>query len=214
MTAPVTRTNLDARTVTIVHSARGLRPEVRVVRGNDRLLVVKDYAPCPATRRELLGRWLARREYFAYRQLAGVSGIPRPHGMIDQYAFACEFITGTCGSTFQRGELPDEFFVRLHRLVADIHAHGIAHGDLKRRRNILVAPGFQPYLVDFASAIRRRSRWDVVGNMLFRQLCTIDFNAVAKLKRRVAPHLLTTVEVRRLQFPTFLERWARRVLGR
>lgn len=214
MSAPLTRANLATQTVVLVHSARGLRPEVRIVRAGDKLLAVKDYAPCPALKRELLGRWLARREYFAYRQLASVPGVPRPHGMIDPYAFACEFITGTCGSTFQRGELPAVFFARLNRLVSDIHAHGIAHGDLKRRRNILVGPGFRPYLVDFASAIWRRPRWDVLGNCLFRQLCTIDFNAVAKLKRRVAPHLLTVAEVRRLQFPTFLERWARRVLGR
>jgi len=210
----LTRDQLTAATVRVVHSAKGLRPEVRVIRCNGGLAVLKDYFGCPGLQREVVGRWLARREYWAYRQVDGVEGVPRPLGMLDPYAFACEYIEATCGSLFEPGELSAEFFARFRALVETIHQHGIAHGDLKRRRNILVDGELRPYLIDFASAVSRRPGWDVFGNGLFRQLCQIDLNAIAKLKRRLSPQWLTEDEERNLLFPTFLERWAKRVLGR
>jgi len=210
----LTRSDLPAATTRVVHGAKGLRPDVRVIRLDGGLAVLKDYAECPTLLREVLGRWLARREFGAYRQLRGVPGIPQAYGMLDAYAFACEYIEGTCGSLFHRDELPREFFHRLTRLVEIIHERGIAHGDLKRRRNIVVDAGFRPYLIDFASAVPRRPAWNTFGNWIFHQLCQVDFNAVAKLKRRVAPHWLTPAEAGGLLFPTFLERWAKRVLGR
>jgi RIO-like serine/threonine protein kinase len=214
MALNLTRDQLADATVRVVHPARGLRPDVRVIRCNGRLAVLKDYFECPGLRREFLGRWLARREYWAYCQVDGVQGVPKPLGMLDPYAFACEYVEATCGSKFGPGELPAEFFARFRALVETIHQHGIAHGDLKRRRNILVDHELRPYLIDFASAVPRRPGWDVFGNGLFRQLCQIDLNAIAKLKRRVSPQWLTQDEERNLQFPTFLERWAKRVLGR
>jgi serine/threonine protein kinase len=62
-----------------------------------------------------------------------------------------------------------------------MHAAGVAHGDLKRKDNIVVGPGERPYLVDFGiAALRGESR--LLNRLVFEPVKQMDYNAWVKLK--------------------------------
>ena len=70
-----------------------------------------------------------------------------------------------------------------------MHAAGVAHGDLKRKDNIIVGPGEQPYLIDFGIAVRRSATSRLWNRLVFEPLVQMDMNAWVKLKygRRIDP---------------------------
>jgi hypothetical protein len=51
-------------------------------------------------------------------------------------------------------------------------------------------------------------------NSLQRQMAAIDDKSVPRLKKFVAPELLTAEDKAKLEHPTFLEKMARRLLNR
>ena len=163
-------------------------------------LIVKDYAPRPLWIRFSLGRALVKREIRAYRNLAGLHGIPRLIGQIDTCAFAVEFVNGRDLSHFRPGEVSSEFFVKLVQLVEAVHQAGVAQGDL-HHRDILMGPGDDPYLVDFSTAQFGKTTPRPSGHPLFRAACRSDQRAVLKLKRRYVPNSLTDAEILELNHP-------------
>ena len=70
-----------------------------------------------------------------------------------------------------------------------MHAAGVAHGDLKRKDNIIVGPGERPYLIDFGIAARRSATSAPWNRYAFEPLVQMDMNAWIKLKygRRIDP---------------------------
>ena len=70
-----------------------------------------------------------------------------------------------------------------------MHAAGVAHGDLKRKDNIIVGPREQPYLIDFGIAVRRSATSRLWNRLVFEPLVQMDMNAWVKLKygRRIDP---------------------------
>ncbi len=203
--------------VTVLKPATARHPEVRRERCVDGGTVVKDYRHLRGWRR-MMARWILAREERAYRILEGFNGAPRCFGREGALSIRLEFIEGKpCGLLEDEGlahTIPPEFFDRVGQLVEELHHRGVAHNDLKRARNILVATDGRPVLIDFAAAVWRAPRWNPLRVLLFHQLCKVDHNAVAKLKRRFVPHLLNDDERRRLDHPTMLERMARRLLHR
>ncbi|MCS6859341.1 MAG: hypothetical protein NZT92_03345 [Abditibacteriales bacterium] len=201
-------------TETLLQSGCGWQPDVYLVTVNGQRAVLKDYS-----RRGPLVRWvgafLLRREHAAYRRLNGIVGVPKTFGWRGRYGLLIEFIEGEIVSKYvETNPLPPIYFERLRAVIDSMHAAGVTHGDLKRRKNLIITPDHQPYLIDFAAAWWRGGRWNFLRNWLFRQMCQVDRNALAKLKRRHAPQLLTDEERATLDNPTGLERWARRLLGR
>jgi RIO-like serine/threonine protein kinase len=161
------------------------RPEVRRIDIGGFPALVKDYSRRPLLYRETWGRFMIDRETLIFREIDGLPGIPRYLGRIDATAFAMEYIEGEeCGDVALKS-LSAGFFVRLADTVRAMHARNIFHGDLRQRRNILVGPGEQPYLIDFASGLRV-PRDTALGRFLART----DLSGVAKLKRKLAPHLI------------------------
>lgn len=201
----------------VLKPGRGSQPEIRRERLDEVWTIVKDYRHQRGWRRRLAG-WTLAREARAYQLLRDFSGVPKYLGREGHRALRLTFIEGKpCGAFEDEGLgdlLPPEFFARVEQVVRDLHARGVAHNDLKRARNIIVTPDFQPVLIDFAAAVWSAPRWNPVRRWLFRQICEVDLNAVAKLKRRFAPQLVTAEDQRRLDYPTLLERLARRVLNR
>ncbi len=198
----------------LIQAGRGWQPDVYLVTVNGQRAVLKDYS-----RRGPLARWvgafLLRREHAAYRRLNGVAGVPKTFGLHGRYGLLIEFIEGHIVSEYvETNTLPPIYFAQLREVIDNMHAAGVTHGDLKRRKNLMITPDHQPYLIDFAAAWWRGGKWNVLRNWLFRQMCQIDRNALAKLKRRHAPELLTDEERAALENPTRLERWARKLLGR
>jgi len=209
----LSRACIDTLTVEMLRQGRGWGGDLRLLRVNGRLVVMKDFGHRPVLVR-LLGRFLISREAAAYERLRGERGVPRFWGRFGAYALLYEYVPGRLGNEFSRGELSPRFFQKLSDLVDRLHARGVAHGDLKRRTNILVGPDEEPVLIDFAAAIVDGSPWNPFGRWLFRQICQVDRNGIAKLKQRLAPELVTPEEHHAFHHPTFLERLARRLLGR
>ena len=137
-----------------------------------------------------IGRWMMRREHRIYQRLEGLDGVPRCHGLIDGSYLVLDFVDGeTFRSAQHRLTADDAFFERLSRLIAALHARGVAHTDLKRKDNLLVRPDGMPCLIDFGAAMVRRK--GLLSRALFLMGEQFDRNAWIKLKyngyRGVAP---------------------------
>jgi len=100
-----------------------------------------------------LGRMLAARERGFMERLAGIEGVPTPLGAVRAggrvlgNAVARTWIPGH--ALRDRERVDDDFFPRLVRLLAAVHARGVAHVDLHKRENILVDTAGRPHLIDF-----------------------------------------------------------------
>jgi serine/threonine protein kinase len=136
-----------------------------------------------------LWRALLRREHEVYLRLAGIAGIPRSFGLIDDRYLVLEYVAGPSLRQREADLLDrDRFFAQLLETLKAMHAAGVAHADLKRKDNIIVGPGERPHLIDFGIAgLRGRSR--LLNRLWFEPLRQLDYNAWIKLKygRRIAP---------------------------
>ncbi len=137
-----------------------------------------------------LWRYLLRRECSVYAQLDGIAGIPHAYGLVDDEALALEYIAGP--SLREHDSLltdREHFFARLLDTVHAMHSAGVAHGDLKRKHNVIVGAGEQPYLIDFGIACRRDTRDGLWNRWVFPMFKQMDLNAWLKLKygRRIDP---------------------------
>ncbi len=148
-------------------------------------MVVKDVAGRPWVVRRLLGPLQLDREAGAYRRLEGLPGIPAFLGRPDRQAIVLEFVPGRTLAEVGRGELAPAFFDRLERLVCDMHARGVVHGDL-HHRDVIVGPSGQPHLVDFSTSLVSGPASGPMRRLLFSQMRQADLRALAKLRRRLS----------------------------
>jgi hypothetical protein len=186
---------LHAQTITVFREGGGSRPEVALVRFGEREAVLKDYAHSDPWFRRLIGPVSTRREAWALRRLDGVKGVPRLLARPERHALLMEYLPGRSVRQLRRTDSPPpEFFERLYELVAQIHARGLAHCDLRSRGNVLIGDDGLPYLVDFVAHFKRGQWWNPLTRWVYRKLCEADRTAVARLKRRFVPHLLTESE--------------------
>jgi hypothetical protein len=130
------RAALDAATHRFLRRRSGFRPDLRLLECDGELAVAKDWGEAPWLNRPH-GRWSLRREWRALRRLEGVPGVPRPlhrlrHGII------ISFLDGKPLSSQSDREISEAFFATLEARVAEIHARGVVHLDLRQRRNILI----------------------------------------------------------------------------
>lgn len=100
-----------------------------------------------------LGRRLAAREAGFMDRLAGIIGIPVSlgpvscDGRLQPHAVSRQWIAG---HALAADELVDDrFFPTFRRLLAEVHARGVAHVDLHKRENVLVDTDGRPHLIDF-----------------------------------------------------------------
>ena len=137
-----------------------------------------------------LWRYLLRREQAIYARLGGIAGIPRSLGLISGECLALEYVAGPSLREHE-AQLADRdaFFGKLLATLQAMHAAGVAHGDLKRKDNIIVGTGERPYLIDFGIAVRRSATRPFWNRWVFEPLQQMDRNAWVKLKygRRIDP---------------------------
>lgn len=181
----LTRDNLEQHVREELRSANPHRPRLALVEADGTRAVVKDYLPCGWLLRSWFGPWLLGREERIYRSLEGCPGVPRLLGRVDRHALAVEHIPGRNAGEYADGTLPPEFFTRLQEVVDAIHARGVVHCDLKNRRNVVVAEGYYPYLVDFSTAFARAGRFALVRRFAYRQFLLDDQKAVVKARLQV-----------------------------
>ena len=137
-----------------------------------------------------LWRALLKREHAVYARLEAIAGIPRSFGLVGGERLALELVAGPSLREHEPHIADREaFFAKLLATVRAMHAAGVAHGDLKRKDNIIVGPGEQPYLIDFGIAVRRSATSELFNRCVFAPLVQMDVNAWVKLKygRRIDP---------------------------
>lgn len=194
-----------------IHVGRGFQSSVWEVEWQGERAAVKDFGATPFWFKTLVAPFLVSREVRALRHLNGTRGVPRFFGKVDRLAFAIEFIEGKPLAQFHPGEVSAAQIEKIAAAIARIHEKGVAHGDLKRRSNLIIAPDGEVWILDFAAAIIARGP---ISKKLMRAVAEVDEKSLPRLKKLVAPELLTDEDKRKLENPTRLEKWARRLLGR
>jgi hypothetical protein len=143
-------------------------------------LVVK----APAGRRpRFVWRYLLRREWRAYEALGEVAGVPRCFGLVDGQYLVLERIEAV---PYRQAVLadPERFHQLLFELVERLHERGVAHGDLKKKENLLVTPDERPVALDFATAFVYRPGFAPLNHLLYATTRRFDYHAWLKHKYR------------------------------
>ena len=122
-----------------------------------------------------------RREADVYRRLQGIPGIPQCFGCLNDRYLVLEHIPGDTLHALENELMNREtFFAKLLETLRLMHDASVAHGDLKRKKNILVGPHEQPYVIDFGIAVVT----DNQRGFLFDLVRQVDRNAWIKHKYR------------------------------
>lgn len=174
-----------------------LSPAISVVDHEGKPAVLKDYRRKNAVTRGLIAPSLVKREFTVLRHLEGIPGIPKAFAVVEKRALLIEYIEGRTINKFEPGDLPDRVYERLVGLVRAMHARGVVHLDLRQRKNILIA-GEQPWLIDFANAMKGR---------LTAALRAVDESALLKFKQRNWPHLMTDPDRDAIKSHKFLRKF-------
>ncbi len=184
------------------------KPDVFILEKEGKKIIVKDYASKSFFFRFFVGIFSNRREAMIYRKLQGLRGIPEYVGLLDRYAIAVGYVPGRNASELEPGELTARFFEKLRVLIDAVHARGVVLCDLRNIKNVILGDDGEPYLIDFATAFQRGSKFNFLKNGLYRLFYQDDLLGVAKLKRSRAPHLLTKEEELALEKGVFLQKQA------
>ncbi len=128
-----------------------------------------------------LHRVALRREFKAYRHLDGIQGFPRCFGFFRGRYLVLEYVRARPLKQAKPGNR-ERFFGNLLKSIEQMHAHGVAHGDLKSRQNVLVTADSDPIIIDLGTAVIRKPGLHPVNHHLFHYLCRIDRNSWIKLK--------------------------------
>mgnify|MGYP001340453993 CR=1 FL=1 len=147
--------------------------------GRGRRLILK--APMGWGFGRAMRRAMLRNEYRAYSRLSEVRGVPHCYGILDGRYLVLECISGV---PVRRARITDRgmFFETLLNLIKELHKAGVAHGDLKKKENLLVVDGRTPCVIDFGVAIVRKPGFAPLNRYLYNLARQFDFNAWAKLK--------------------------------
>jgi RIO-like serine/threonine protein kinase len=151
---PFTRAQFERDPGEVVSRGRWANAVLYVHRHAGKRWVVKDFRPRAFAVRNTIGRLLIRREIRALRKLAGVAGVPAGAFRLDAHALAYGFVPGAPLSETDLGSRAADFFARLERLLAEVHAQGgILHLDVRNARNVLVSEQGEPVLLDYQSHV-------------------------------------------------------------
>ncbi len=195
----MTREEIKRKSICLTKGNFG-KPDLNQVEVEGRSLMIKDVGRKNFFLRWTLGLWLIHKEWKIYSRLTGIKGIPRPVERVDRFAFAMEFIPGR---PILRGEpLPSSFFSDLEQVLREVHARGVVHLDLRHKGNILLSEREEPFLIDFNSSFAFKEK-GFLRHYLFPLLRRVDYGGLLKLKKRIAPALLTSEEL------AFLKRFER-----
>jgi predicted Ser/Thr protein kinase len=208
---PAPEASLDASLAELIRSSAGRRlgtgyqASVHLYAGQGAAVVVKK--PHASKLLGWLWRALLARERRVYARLRGIGGVPRCYGMLGD-DLVLEYVAGPSLRAYE-GQIRDRerFFADLLTTLQEMHAAGVAHGDLKRKDNVIVGAGERPYLIDFGIAcLRGNSR--LYNRYVFEAVRQMDYNAWIKLKYQRRDADVTAADAR-IYRPLWIERAAR-----
>ena len=161
-----------------------------------------------------VGSWLTNREYLAYRQLAGVQGIPKLIGRISEYAFAIEFIENAKPlDHFETA--PAGFFDKLRKIYEAVHNAGLAYVDANKRSNVLVTKQGDPILIDFQISALRPAKYNPFAfaqRGIIKYFQRKDIYHFLKHKIKMNPDDITDAERDEYKKPSGLHRLHRKII--
>ncbi len=133
----------------------------------------------------LLTGWLHRlmlhREARVYAKLADVEGVPHSPGLLDGNYLVLEFVEGRSLKAERRDlQNSEAFYAALRTIITACHSAGVAHGDLKRKDNVIVDSYEQPHVIDFGTAVMRDG--SLFDRMMYPLVVRFDLNAWIKVK--------------------------------
>ena len=164
----------------------------------------------PDSRLNAVHRRGLKREFQAYQRLDGIDHFPRCYGLFDQSWLVLERIAGR---PFRDAALvrDDAFFDRLLETIRAMHTRGVAHGDLKRKANLIVDRQGRPVILDFGAAVVRKPGFHPFNRRLFEFMRQTDLNAWIKLKYGGYSDVSETDRalLKRTRIERLLTRWRR-----
>ena len=183
---------------------RGYQCHTLHYRDAERSLVVK--APLGRGLTAYVRRRMLQNEYAVYGRLSGLPGLPACHGFLKKRFLVLDFIDGV---PIRDARITDRdfFFNTLLQRIMTMHRAGVAHGDLKKKDNILVVDGRHPILLDFGVAVIRKAGPTPLNRYLYGLFEKFDFNAYVKIKYRKRTDLISAAD-RRFYHRTVVEKSA------
>lgn len=159
--------------------ASGYQGKILLYKENSEHLVIK--APHGNGLLKYIHTLMLRHENKIYKKLSGFPGAPKCYGMIKNKYLVIEYISGYS----MREKRPDNdeiYFNKLLELIKKMHALQVAHIDLKRKDNLLVTEDDQPCLIDFGTAVTKKSGFHPINHFLYKLAVRFDYNAWIKHK--------------------------------
>jgi predicted Ser/Thr protein kinase len=196
---------IDAATLRWLRPRARNRPDLRLIAWRGERVVVKDWRAASLLLRPHARRCLAR-EWRALTALAGLPGVPRALARLPGAIVVSDLDGEPLAHQRLRHDTRQAFFAALLARVDQMHARGVAHLDLRQRRNVVCGADGQPGLLDFEAAlvVDPARVWGRFALFWGRK---VDRLAILKLKARYAPRLLMPQE-RRLARIMRASRWA------
>ena len=104
----------------------------------------------------------------------------------------------------------ESFLGEMLNIIKAVHSRGVAHGDLKRKDNVLVTRDSKPCLIDFGVSVVRKQGFHPLNYFWHRFCHQHDFNAW--LKHKYGRNLANmSPEDASLYRPLWVERLARMI---
>jgi tRNA A-37 threonylcarbamoyl transferase component Bud32 len=207
--------DFPARSGEVLRRATATRPVIWTLEEDGVEAVVKDFSRNGTLFRHTIGRFLVWREEKAYRRLRGVKGVPVLYRVLDGMALVMERVPGESLEDLEKKrKLPKSFFDALEAIVADAHARGVAHCDLKRAPNLLLGRDGKPYIVDWSAAVCRTELSLFPFNLIYRRLLLDDLHAITKMQLRHCPEEVSKERLDGYRRRSAAEKLVRRVRDR
>lgn len=202
MMQPFGRAEIERCQTEILNPGRFANAVVRLCRVDGADWVVKDFLPRLWIVRNTYGRHMIRREFMALDRLKGIRGVPQDAFRVDAFALAYRYLPGTTLISSALNWPPATYYPALERLAKDMHARGIAHLDMRYRRNVLILKDGTPAVIDFQTCVRM----DHLPRFVRGWLEKVDLSGVYKHWELRSPETLG--EERRALYRTH-DRWRR-----
>lgn len=181
-------------------SRSSLKATVFLAKFGSQVFAVKDFSQSNWILRCTLCRFLLYRECKALERIQGVDGVPMYYGRYGRYGFVMQAIPGEHPRTETFRKSPS-LANQLGVLVANLHARGFTHNDL-RRRNIIINHEGKLHVIDFAATFSIRGYFpSMLGlrPLLFGILKLMDQTKVIRVKRLYQHYQLNADEKNKLR---------------
>lgn len=193
----LTRRRLETLPRETIHEARNWsKADVSVAEWppqSGQRIVVKDLNRRALWFRVFAGRYFLRREWRALSTLKNLDEVPDPIARPDADCIVLELKPGRQLESMKPEEVPPGVSEKVERLVQQIHARGVTHGDL-HGNNVLVDEEGNVALIDWATASTFGAKPRGSRKFFYEEWRALDERALAKIKIVHSPQELSERE--------------------